>query len=177
MSFLFPGQQNAAALVDQLCRQGWWGEIVGPHGSGKSTLVAALRKAIENAGRQVLSIDLHDGQRRLPLDLRTVPGADGSTVVILDGYEQLSRFGRWKLKRFCRRRRWGLLVTAHTTMGLRPLYQTGTDLASAERVVEQLLEGYPRSITRQQIAEQFERHGGDLREMLFGLYDLYGQRD
>ena len=48
---------------------GWWGEILGPHGAGKSALLATLIPAVERAGRRPVLVELHDGQRRLPLDL------------------------------------------------------------------------------------------------------------
>ena len=40
--FRFPPGTSADGLVEQLRRQQWRGAIVGPHGSGKSSLVAAL---------------------------------------------------------------------------------------------------------------------------------------
>ncbi len=47
--FLFPPGENAEELADRLRQAGWWGEITGPHGSGKSALLAALTAAIEHA--------------------------------------------------------------------------------------------------------------------------------
>jgi polynucleotide 5'-kinase involved in rRNA processing len=49
-------------LVERLAESDWRGAIVGPHGSGKSTLVAALLPAIEAAGRTITHIKLHSGQ-------------------------------------------------------------------------------------------------------------------
>lgn len=174
--FLFPAGQNPETLVDRLAGCGWWGQIIGAHGSGKSALVAAMVPAIEQCGRSVALIELHDGQRRLPIGLRTVPGLDRTSVVIVDGYEQLSRWSRWGLRRFCRRHGCGLVVTAHRPAGLPELFRTAVDLSLAQRVVEQLLTGYPAAIAREEIALRMDRHQGDLRETLFDLYDLYEQR-
>ena len=65
MAFRFPAA-DAATLVESLATAGWRGQIVGPHGSGKSTLVAALLAALAAAGRPGGRVALHDRQRRLP---------------------------------------------------------------------------------------------------------------
>ncbi len=173
--FFLPGQ-SAAGLIDLLRARGWRGEIVGPHGSGKSSLVASLLPAIRDAGRQPLLIELHDGQRRLPVDLRREAALHDGLVVIVDGYEQLSFWSRVQLKRFCRRRGLGLLVTSHEPVGLPPLFRTNPTPALARQIVEFLLEGRPPLIDSEEIAQRFERHRGDLRELLFELYDVYEER-
>ena len=106
--FLFPAGEDAETLVGRLRQNGWWGEIVGAHGTGKSALLATLIPRIELAGRQPLLVELHDGQRRLPLDLDRDSRLRPPTLLVVDGYEQLSRWRRWLLKRLCRRRGWGL---------------------------------------------------------------------
>jgi energy-coupling factor transporter ATP-binding protein EcfA2 len=174
--FLFSPGQNAETLVDRLRHAGWWGEIIGRHGSGKSTLLAVLTAAIERAGQRTVLVTLHDGQRRLPLD----PKRDGRLrppmVLIVDGYEQLGRWRRLALKRFCRCQGIGLLVTAHAPMGLPLLYQTTVTLGVAELVVRQLLGDQPSPFTVAEVSQALSRRNGDLREMLFDLYDLYEQR-
>src|SRR5258707_1037455 len=64
--YQFPERVTADSLVEQLRSQNCRGAIIGPHGTGKSTLLATLIPAIENAGCKVRSIALHDGQRKLP---------------------------------------------------------------------------------------------------------------
>ena len=174
--YLFPSGQDAADLVDRLRRNGWWGQIVGPHGSGKSALLAALMPAIERAGRRVLLVELHDGQRRLPLELQSGPDLDRATVLIVDGYEQLGHRQRFRLKRFCRRSGPGLLVTVHAPAGLPELFRTSANLELAQQVVGQLQRGHPAHVTAEDVAERFAQYGDNLRELLFDLYDLYEQR-
>jgi hypothetical protein len=174
--FLFPPGQNAETLIDRLREAGWWGEIVGRHGSGKSTLLAALTTAIERAGQRTVLLTLHDGQRRLPLDLKRDGRLRPPLVLIVDGYEQLSRWRRLLLKRFCRRQGIGLLVTAHESMGLPPLCQTAVTLDLAEQIVRQLLGDQPSPFIPVEVSQSLSRRGGNLRETLFDLYDLYEQR-
>jgi energy-coupling factor transporter ATP-binding protein EcfA2 len=176
MRFIFPPNENAETLVDRLRKHGWWAEIVGPHGSGKSALLAALMPAVERAGQPTVLVELHDGQRRLPLDLRRDERLVPPAVLVVDGYEQLSRWSRLVLKRFCRRRKLGLLVTAHETVGFPELYRTASTIGLAEQIVGQLFDGREAPFTSEELAACFSRHSGDLRETLFDLYDLYEQR-
>ncbi len=175
LPFLFPPGQDAEGLVETLRARGWQGAIVGPHGSGKSALVAALVRALEQAGRKAILIELHDGQRRLPIDLRRVD-ARASAVVIVDGYEQLSHWNRWRLRRQCRRRDFGLLVTSHQPTSLPLLFRTSTNAALAQEIVRLLLGGQTDFVEADDLAERLECHGGNLRELLFELYDVYEQR-
>ena len=174
--FIFPPGQDATALVDRLRQSGWWGEITGPHGSGKSALLAALAHAIELAGAAAVCVALHDGQRRLPLDLRRDPRLRPPAVLVIDGYEQLGRWQRWVVPRFCRRRGLGLLVTAHVSMGFPFLHRTAATSELAQQIVDRLLDGHPPRFAAAEVSACLARRGGDLREMLFDLYDLYEQR-
>jgi energy-coupling factor transporter ATP-binding protein EcfA2 len=174
--FLFPPGENAEKLVDRLRQAGWWGEITGPHGSGKSALLAALTAAIERAGRRTVLVVLHDAERRLPVDLRNDPRLRPPVLLMVDGYEQLSRWQRLVLKRFCRRQGTGLVVTAHDSVGLPPLYRTVATLDVAAQIVARLMGDRKPPFTPEEVSERLSRRGGNLREMLFDLYDLFEQR-
>jgi hypothetical protein len=192
--FRFPPGTSADGLVEQLRSQGWRGAIVGPHGSGKSSLVAALIPAIRRAGKEVQLIELHDGQRRLPVVKGSGvficpdgPGADiheqiktpdPFTVVIVDGYEQLAWWNRLRLRRDARRRGLGLVVTSHAPTALPLLFRTSTSLDLAREIVQSLLAGRKELagadlVSAEQLARRFESRQGDMREILFDLYDLY----
>ena len=173
--YLFNPGQSLAKLLDRLRQNGWRGQVVGPHGSGKSALLATLIPAIEQLGRHVLLVELHDGQRRLPIDLRRLAGFAPKTVVIVDGYEQLSRWNQFGLKRFCRRHGLGLVVTSHASVGLPDLLRTGTSLLLARRIIRELLEEEGSALAPDEVDRRFQASGGDMREMLFGLYDWYEQ--
>src|SRR5688572_16831093 len=71
LAFRFDDRQDAERLVGKLASHNWWGAIEGPHGSGKSTLLESLKPALAAAGRHVIALALHDGQRRLPASLWT----------------------------------------------------------------------------------------------------------
>jgi hypothetical protein len=176
IAFRFPPDSSAEGLVERLRTLEWRGAILGPHGSGKSSLLAALIPAIRRSGKTVLLIELHDGQRRLPVALSERDDLTADSVVVVDGYEQLSCLARRRLGRFCRSRGTGLLVTSHHPVGLPELFHTNTSLALAEAIVTTLLAGRGDFVRSEEVAERFQAHAGNLRETLFDLYDLYEQR-
>ena len=176
MGYRFGPGKSAAALVARLEENGWRGQIIGPHGSGKSALVATLVESLKQAGRQVVVIAVHDGRRRLPADFRRTIGRAQGTILIVDGYEQLAVCSRFLLRRFCRRHGLGLVVTAHRSVGFPDLARTTTSLELARQIVRQLLRARRWPLGPEEINDRFSRHEGDLREVLFELYDLYEQR-
>jgi hypothetical protein len=173
--YLFPPDCNAERLLERLRVNGWWGQIVGAHGSGKSSLLEALSPALASE-RSVILLALHDGQRRLGSGWRELKALGASSLVVVDGYEQLSGWSKFRLKWLCRRRSAGLLVTAHTDVGLPTLFNTATDLPTAQRLVAGLLTPGDQTIGVDDVARAWRTRAGDLREALFDLYNLYEQR-
>jgi|LSQX01.2.fsa_nt_gb hypothetical protein len=149
------------------------GQIVGPHGAGKSALLADLIRHWKRAGERVLLCELHDGQRRLPRRFGPDARRARPTLVAVDGYEQLGFAARRGLRRFCRRGGVGLVVTAHKSIGLPDLARCAPSLETVERLARGLLGGDARWATRELLAACFARHGGNVREVLFELYDRY----
>ena len=177
--FCFPTGVDVDMLLDRLQHNQWRGEIVGPHGSGKSTLLASILKAVEQAGRQAVCFELHDGQRSLPRDWRrkTMTAAlSRPAIVVVDGYEQLSLWNRFCLKRHCHRRHLGLLVTSHAATGLPEIFRTSASLETTLQIVDQLMQKQPIKIPAKLIADSLARHGADIRELLFDLYDYFEQQ-
>ena len=177
LDYLFSGGESAATLVNRLRRQGWWGQIVGAHGTGKSTLLASLIPALRDAGREPLRIALHDGRRRLTRsEWRSIPPGDPA-LMIVDGYEQLSAWNRFRLRVRCRQRRLGLLVTSHEAVRLPVLARTDVPPELAIAVVDRLSPPGPdRTIEPAEVVERLAARAGNLREALFDLFDLHESR-
>jgi hypothetical protein len=172
LDYFFPADMTVEIIVDRLEASCWRGEITGAHGSGKSTLLARLLPALERAGRQPVFIELHDGQRRLPRGWFSAVRPSKPAIIVVDGYEQLSRWSRFWLKRYCRRRQCGLLATAHQTVGLPEIFHTATSPELLRHIVDQLSASCAQSVSTDKLAELFARHKGDIREILFELYDV-----
>jgi hypothetical protein len=172
IAFRFDDGQSAEQLLAQLARQGWWGAIVGPHGSGKSTLLEALQPALRDMGRCVHFAALRGGQRRVPRGSLALVGG-GETLVVVDGYEQLSMMERWRLKRRCRRAKVGLLVTSHGETNVPTLIRLAPDLRLVQRLVTDLAARMSTPVTGADVAASHACHGSNVREVFFDLYDRH----
>jgi hypothetical protein len=176
--FIFPPGVDAKLLAERLKQLGWRAAIVGPHGSGKSTLLETLIPAIEEAGRSVRKVVLHEGQRGLPADFVWPDSSQPPGVVVIDGYEQLSWWSRRRLNAAIRSNGWGLLVTVHSPSrsGLPELFEVQPTFDVFQQVVKHLLASQEFSISPEDVTAAFDGHPHDLREALFALYDLIEHR-
>lgn len=169
IAYQFNEGQSATRLVVQLEQHGWWGQIIGPHGTGKSTLLATLLPELR-ARRDVVTVELHTDRRRF-LELSW---ESGEKLLVVDGYEQLGWWTRHRIQKRCRQCGWGLLVTAHSDLGLPTLYCTSVTPKLARTLIKQLLsDGDPELFANVDLRVTLERHHGNLREVLFELYDQY----
>ncbi|HEX3871085.1 MAG TPA: hypothetical protein VHV77_11645 [Pirellulales bacterium] len=176
IEFQFPSGCTLENLAARFEAGGGRGQIVGPHGSGKSTLIASLASALTSRGYELLTVTLHAGQRRLPCPLPRRPQNAKPLVVVIDGNEQLGRFSAWWLRRTCARRGFGLLVTTHRACTLPLLYTVEPSLSTTLKLFEHLLPESDNRIASADVEALYARHRGNVREVLFGLYDLYEAR-
>jgi len=180
LPFHFADGESIEQLITKLCGQRWWGEITGTHGSGKSTLLAALIPALVAAGWRVQAVTLRKGQRRLPDEFQEQlrnrhSGYLGASLrlFIVDGYEQLSRFARWRLTRACRRAGAGLVVTSHAPTGLPELVRLAPDGRLVQQIVRELCAQVSASVATADIDASHACHGSNVREILFDLYERH----
>ncbi len=173
LPFVFDGDESIEQIVARFASLGWTAQIVGPHGVGKSTLLAAFLPALAAAGRPAYRIALHDGQRGLPRGWRQAATRAQARTIVIDGFEQLSHWNRWRLKLSCRRNGWGLLVTSHRDVGLPTLMKLTPSPATLQLVVDQLQAHHAAALSRELVAARFAACGGNMRETLLALYDDY----
>lgn len=193
------GPPNLNDVLSKLARHNFRGAVVGSHGAGKSTLLEHLAPQIGSVifrrdaeGNQIeRTRERASGQRSIVwLQLRKsqpntmrIPWSMlvANDILILDGYEQLSRVKRaWVIFR-TRVRKVGLLVTSHRASLLPTLFQLHITTELARKIVEQLVvEPSPfdvefRNSIRHEIGHQLQFNGGNMRELLMSLYDRFEQ--
>jgi hypothetical protein len=173
LAFKFSNGESAEQVVGRLAAQNWRGEIIGPHGAGKSTLLETLKPWLAATGRQVTAITLREREHRLPRGFLQGALAPPQPLVIIDGYERLSRPNRVWLRWQCRRFGAGLLVTSHVAADLPPLIRLQPELDLIEQLVSQLNQFRPSTITPADIAASHACRGSNVRELLFDLYDRH----
>jgi ABC-type cobalamin/Fe3+-siderophores transport system ATPase subunit len=175
--YRFAGGQRVEGVINKIRSHGWRGAIIGAHGSGKSTLVATLSEALSEAGVITHRVSLHDGAWRLPASARSAFAAcqrdSEQHVLVVDGYEQLGFPARAWLRSACRRRRMGLIVTAHRPVSVPTVFDTTVSARTAQWVVDRLLVSDAWNHEPHELAERLIAHRGNLRELLFELYDRY----
>ncbi|MEO7327645.1 MAG: hypothetical protein ABI193_03635, partial [Minicystis sp.] len=149
------------------------GALIGPEGTGKSTLLQALvREAAQRGLRsRLLTID-HDG---LPPALPV----SGEQLLCLDEADRLSWFRLRLLRLRCRRRSVALLVTGHRPLGLPTLRQTRVSADLATSLAAQVLArspSLPALVRAEEAGEMLREQRGNLRQVLLSLYDRYEER-
>lgn len=147
---------------------GFRGSVVGPHGSGKTTFMEGLATRLADTGVSVVWVRLSEEQPTLVAAgggdvLRT---GNPSTLLMVDGAEQLSWHEWWRVCRAARAFR-GLLVSTHRPGRLPTLHACATSSVLLGELVSAL--GVP--LAEDELVLLHRRYLGNLREALRELYD------
>jgi hypothetical protein len=151
--------------------------IEGPHGTGKSTWLAAIAKALEEAGLHGGTVRLRTRRDRM-VALTVIRHAVPGSFVCLDGWEVLG-----SLAIVVRCLAWwrgiGLVVTSHRAIGFPCVIRTAATLPLLAAIVDRLPEHGGLGgglIDEADLAAALAKHPGDLREALLDLYDRFEHR-
>ncbi len=182
--FVRPGaidyQRLDGGTLDQLvaeffgrCRG--WAAIIGPHGSGKSTLIASLKPVLAK-DRPIFAYRFSTTDREFQLLWSQCSQWSDRSVIVVDGYEQLSAWGRWRLHAAVRRRKAGLLITAHQRYrSFALLMHTSVDEVQAKCLRDALLEKRPDLAAANDLEAAWSaarrEFPTDLRETMMSMYD------
>jgi hypothetical protein len=160
LAFRYPPGLDRPSLLRRLAELGHRAAIVGPEGSGKTTLSRDLEQALGGDYR-IWRVTRHRGERRLA---RALPRLGSADYVILDGADQLGWAEFQRLRRRARRAG-GLLVLSHRPGLLPTLIVTTTSQALLDTLAAELAPG--------DIGEPsaLEQHRGNIREALRARYD------
>lgn len=164
-------------LEDRLPRMA----IVGPHGSGKSTLVAHLlaSPALQERYPAPSHWRLSSSTARLARIRAAWAAPVRQNLVVIDGFEQFPRWQQRMLQSLAAFRRSRLLVTSHSPVaGFPTLWMTTVDPLTEQYVIEHLLGDRSPGLAPSLLASpewlaSRKTHGMNLRESLFDMYDWY----
>jgi hypothetical protein len=152
---------------------GCQGALVGPEGTGKTTLLEQLGIRLSVLGFNPIPLRLDAQTRRLPGDFEKdcLGQAPRGDVILLDGAEQLGHWDWWRFRRRARSCA-GLVITTHSAGRLPTLLECRTTPKLLGDIVHELLPGSAR-FDDLAIAALFSRHQGNLRLALRELYDRF----
>ncbi|WP_233215617.1 ATP-binding protein [Rhodopirellula bahusiensis] len=185
-----PSEHTAKIIAD--LRRYRLGLIVGNHGSGKSTLLHDIADALHSefpGGKWIQLTADPDRSRiagvssvlandRAAFETQALVSSDG--VLVVDGAEQLSPWGRFQIRRHARRSGQVCLVTAHRDLrGFHVLHRTEVTAKLIEDLLQELLRDHPDAreklmrSSEGQLADSFA-DVTDVRELWSRLYDVVG---
>ena len=166
-------------LLGRLAALGYRAALVGPHGHGKTTLLEDLAARLEERGFRLRSATLHAGDRRLSAgqECTLFKGLTRRDCLLLDGAEQLNPLS-WRRAERRSRAAGGLVVTSHRAGLLPTLVECRTTPELLSDLVRELLGNGEEAAGGLQtsLEELYARHGGNLRNVLRELYDLWAEK-
>lgn len=182
--YLFPVGESIEKLIERLHEKRIV-EIVGPHGSGKSTLVEMIRKSIECKFSKIVIPSHRDKTESLKEIELAIENCSSDDLVIVDGIEQMKASQRNRIFAQCKKNNLMLLVTTHESVGFETLIRTETNYLLFKQMVDEMLhvqsdgDNYPESVrpvTDAEIEKVFKEYAPNIREALFALYDIFERR-
>ena len=174
-------------LLSQL-RSSNKGLIVGPHGTGKSTLLQTFLPKLQRSFPTVAFHRVNNdptlgfrgrwreriqASKRIRGEMQNLP-AEG--LLVVDGWEQLTMLSRWLISQVAHRRKLTLLVTAHHRIpGWNVVHETRSTPKLIRSLAGDLLEDSPYEL-RKMIDTQLKQRAlaptTNVRDLWFEMYDL-----
>jgi len=187
---VFPSSVDTEPSFDLFCTSfknfDFRSQILGGHGTGKTTFLIEFVQFLERQGYIVNHFTLHDGQRTLTNEFLErhislvsqykIEMVKKPPIAVIDGYEQLSLAQKIRLRLSCRKGKSGLLITTHSPAWRLPvLLRTETTLDTLQHIIGYVFRSLPHIEPPDKALCQslFHQHQGNLRSVLFDLYDLY----
>lgn len=165
-------------LLTRFAANRWRGVLVGPHGSGKTTLREEIEARLRADGWEVRPLVIGDGDVLRWSILRDfITGTSERTLLSIDGLDRIGAVLWWRFQRAARAVG-GILATSHLAGRLPTLHRHQTSAALLRELVQDLVadHGDGHTWVAQRCDELFARHHGDVRACLRQLYDDVGHQ-
>jgi hypothetical protein len=158
-------------LMARFASRRFRGMLVGPHGSGKTTLREAIERHLAVEGWGVRALVLCDQRAVRWPDMRDLAsGAGERTLISLDGVDRLKAPTWWRFVRAARAAS-GILATSHVPGRLPTLHVHETSAALLRDLAAELCDDADPAWLASRSCALFETHRGDIRACLRALYD------
>ncbi len=186
LPFLFPENLDISQVVERFRTENFRGQIVGPHGCGKSTLACEISERISAEFGSVRHLIIRpNGGRvscsatKVQLEIQNEPGTELPELLVIDGSECLTWINRQVLFKSTANRGIKLLITSHIPISGLPIVCTLTpDFPRFSKLVHQLLigTGMERHFDERLLREVYQKANANIREAFMTLYDVAEQQ-
>jgi energy-coupling factor transporter ATP-binding protein EcfA2 len=173
LSYIFAEPEDQNRLLIEFERNGFKGQIVGPHGCGKTTLTMTLADHLPPQFSSIQRITLRkDGGIVTESRRSDYKHLNKSTFFVIDGIENMPWLHRKVFLKFAQQASRGLLLTTHQPLkGIPVLHQISPTFAIFQRIVSHISPEH--EIGEHQLEQVFEQNDCSVRESLMSLYTLW----
>jgi len=163
------------------------GLIVGPHGTGKSTLLHTLLPKLQQSFPRVAFHQLSRDPRRSMMQrmiedrrarkrmINLTSDLPKGALLVIDGLEQLNRPARWRITRIASAKRATILAWTHRKLtGWNLIHETSTSSKMIQTLATDLMEDSPFELRRRITNELKQRAvtpSTNVRDLWFEMYD------
>ncbi len=154
--------------------------IVGPEGSGKTTLMETIGAGLQKEGFQTLYVRFDEENKKLRKDLFKYNPDKLTTdhAFLVDGAEQLSWLA-WKFLCLYTKKAGAVIITSHAQAQRIRMIPTLLNTTTSPELLYSLvlkLVGEKHMISGREISRLFESHHGNIRLALRELYDIWSDK-
>lgn len=173
--FVFADEDQHQPLVDEF-RSRKKAQIVGTHGSGKTTLGIQLAQTLELTLKQFVIRETSEAATIAMQIVEAMQSSDESDMVLVDGIERLPSSKFRKILETAKLSNAYFLITVHQVVdGLPVLYSTQSQYRVFCQIANSMV-GPEIEIPEDVLSSVYQTHQPNIREALFGLYDWFETR-